>query len=292
MSATEPDLLDTCRTRPLLMLLEDAPGLGYRTSPGQEHPDPMADSPQPRSMAIPLVGFAAGAAVALLVGVLGTVHDPTLAGTTTFGFRTVIDMKVALSVAIGVLALLQLIGALWIYGKVGSRAPSWLGTAHRISGAIAVVLTLIVSYHCLWTLGLLTRSFADGGPVSTRTVGHGFLGCAAVGALVVKAVAVRSKRWPAACSSRSSSARCSHRPSGTSVPPADRTQEATAAGPGQGAGGRRANGGGRRPTIPARPPRAIPAVLPITAPAVQVRVVPPASLRREPALSGLRQSGG
>ena len=156
----------------------------------------MADSTQPRSMAIPLAGFAAGAAVALLVGVFGTVHDPTLAGTTTFGFRTVIDMKVVLSVVVGVLAVLQLIGALWIYGKVGSRAPSWVATAHRISGAIAVGLTLIVSYHCLWTLGLLTRTFADGGPVATRTVVHGLLGCAVIGALVVKAVAVHSKRAP------------------------------------------------------------------------------------------------
>ena len=103
----------------------------------------MADSTPPRSMAIPLTAFAAGAVVALLVGVFGKVHDPTLAGTTTFGFRTVIDMKVVLSVVIGVLAVLQLIGALWIYGKLGITAPSWLGTAHRVSGAIAVVLIVV-----------------------------------------------------------------------------------------------------------------------------------------------------
>src|SRR3954454_1510500 len=99
----------------------------------------MADTASPRSMTVPLAGFAAGAVVALLVGVFGKVHDPTLTGTTTFGFRTVIDMKVALSVAIGLLAVLQLIGGLWIYGKLGIDAPSWLGIAHRISGAIAVV---------------------------------------------------------------------------------------------------------------------------------------------------------
>ena len=73
-------------------------------------------------MAIPLTAFAAGAVVALLVGVFGKVHDPTLAGTTTFGFRTVIDMKVVLSVVIGVLAVLQLVGALWIYGRLGIAA--------------------------------------------------------------------------------------------------------------------------------------------------------------------------
>ena len=156
----------------------------------------MAESTQPRSMAVPLTAFAAGAVVALLVGVFGTVHDPTLAGTTTFGFRTVIDMKVVLTVAIGVLAVLQLIGALWIYGKLGIRAPSWLGTAHRISGGIAVVLIVVVAYHCLWALGLQSGTLADGEPVATRTVVHGLLGCAVVGALVVKVVAVRSRRAP------------------------------------------------------------------------------------------------
>ena len=125
----------------------------------------MADSAQPKSMAIPLAAFAAGAVVALLVGVFGKVHDPTLADTTTLGFRTVIDMKVARAVAIGVLAVLQLIGALWLYGKLGIAAPSWLGTAHRVSGAIAVVLLVFVAYHCLWAPGLESGTQADGEPV-------------------------------------------------------------------------------------------------------------------------------
>ena len=156
----------------------------------------MAESTAPRSMALPLTAFAAGAVIALLIGVFGKVHDPTLAGTTTLGFRTVIDMKVVLSVAIGVLAVLQLVGALWMYGKLGIGAPSWLGTAHRISGAVAVVLAVFVAYHCLWALGLETGTLAHGEPVPTRTVVHGVLGCAVLGAVVVKVVAVRSKRAP------------------------------------------------------------------------------------------------
>jgi hypothetical protein len=147
-------------------------------------------------MAIPLTGFAAGAVVALLVGFFGTVHDPTTSGTTTFGFPTLIDMKVALSLAIGVLAVLQVVGALWIYGKLGIKPPARLGTVHRISGAVTVVLILVVAYHCLWVLGLETGSYAGGQPVATRTVLHGILGCAVVGALVVKVVAVRSRRAP------------------------------------------------------------------------------------------------
>ncbi len=40
---------------------------------------------QQRSLAVPLGAFGAGALVALLLGVVGKVHDPTLDGTTTLG---------------------------------------------------------------------------------------------------------------------------------------------------------------------------------------------------------------
>lgn len=151
-----------------------------------------------KGMAIPLTAFAAGAVVALLVGVFGRVHDPsTTSGVTTLGFDTVIEMKVVVSTVIGVLAVLQVIGALWIYGKLGiGPPPSWLGTAHRISGTIALVLTVFVAYHCLWALGLESGTLDDGEKVSTRTVVHGLLGCAVMGAIVVKIVAVRSRRAP------------------------------------------------------------------------------------------------
>jgi hypothetical protein len=147
-------------------------------------------------MTVPLTAFAAGAVVALLLGVFGKAHDPTLHGTTTLGFHTVIQMKVVLSVAVGVLAVLQVVGALWLYGKLGIAAPSWLGAAHRVSGTVALLLSVFIAYHCLWALGLESGTLADGEPVSTRTVVHGVLGCAVFGAVVVKVVAVRSKRAP------------------------------------------------------------------------------------------------
>jgi hypothetical protein len=151
---------------------------------------------EPKSMAIPLAAFAAGAVVALLIGVFGKVHDPTLSGTTTLGFRTVIDMKVVVTTVIGVLIVLQLLGALWMYGKLGIRAPSWVGPAHRLCGTIALLLSTFVAYHCLWALGLESGSLKNGEPVGTRTVVHGVLGCAVFGAIVVKVVAVRSRRAP------------------------------------------------------------------------------------------------
>src|SRR3954453_10226293 len=94
----------------------------------------------PRSMTVPLAAFAAGAVIALLVGVFGKVHDPTLDGTTTLGFDTVIDMKVVVTTVIAALVVLQLLGALWMYGKLGISAPSWVGPAHRASGTIALLL--------------------------------------------------------------------------------------------------------------------------------------------------------
>src|SRR3954454_23359003 len=102
----------------------------------------MADTTAQRGLVVPLTAFAAGAVVALLLGVFGKVHDPTLSGTTTLGFHTVIQMKVVISTVIGVLALVQVVGALWMYGKLGIQAPSWLGTAHRASGVLALGLAV------------------------------------------------------------------------------------------------------------------------------------------------------
>src|SRR3954451_5976253 len=94
-----------------------------------------------KSIAAPLTAFAVGAVVALLVGVFGRVHDPTLTGTTTLGFTTVLAMKTVASLAIAVLVGFQLVSALWLSGKLGSPVSSWLGTAHRASGGLALVLS-------------------------------------------------------------------------------------------------------------------------------------------------------
>jgi len=160
---------------------------------------PMTDTPvdrEKKSMALPLAAFAAGAAVAVLIGVFGRVHDPTTNGTFTLGFHTVIQMKVVLTTVIGVLVIAQLLGALVLYGKIPVRSPSWLGTAHRASGTAALVLAILVAYHCLWALGLEYGHFHNGQKVGARTVIHGVLGCMVFGAAVVKVIAVRAKRAP------------------------------------------------------------------------------------------------
>jgi hypothetical protein len=156
----------------------------------------MAQPTAQKSMAIPLTAFAVGAVVALLAGVFGRLHQPTLAGTTTLGFTTVLAMKTVVAIVIAALVVFQLISALWIFGKIGGAAPSWVGKVHRATGASALLLSLFVAYHCLWSLGLEVGHLPDGEPVSTRTFVHGLLGCAVMGAIVVKIVAVRSKRAP------------------------------------------------------------------------------------------------
>jgi hypothetical protein len=155
-----------------------------------------AASTESKSMAVPLAAFAAGAAIAVLIGVFGRVHDPTLDGTTTLGFHTVIQMKVIATTLIAVLAVGQVLGALVLYGKLPITAPSWLGRAHRISGVTTLVLAIFVAYHCLWALGLEWGHLPEGEKVSTRAMVHGVLGCAVFGAAAVKVAAVRAKRAP------------------------------------------------------------------------------------------------
>ena len=143
------------------------------------------------AFAVPLTAFVLGAVVSLLLGVFGKVHNPTLTGTTSLGYPTVIDLKVVVTAVVGVLAVLQVIGALWLYGKLGLPAPRWLGPAHRAGGVVTLLLSMFVAYNCLWALGL-----ESGKDVSTRVVVHGVAGCAVYGVVVVKIFAVRSRRAP------------------------------------------------------------------------------------------------
>ena len=137
-------------------------------------------------MVIPVTAFVAGGVVSLLLGVYGAQHQPTGKAITTFGFGSMIEMKVYLATALGVLAVAQLVGALWIYGKLGIQAPSWLGTAHRATGTLAVLISLPVAFHCLWSLGFQSD-------YGTRVLLHSVAGCAVYGALVVKVIAVRTR---------------------------------------------------------------------------------------------------
>jgi Family of unknown function (DUF6529) len=138
---------------------------------------------------VALAAVAAGAVVAVALGVYGREHTPTYKAITTFGFDSLIHMKVALATTVGVLALVQLLTALRIYGRLGSGPASQrIGVIHRSSGATAVIISLPVAYHCLWSLG-----YQD---YTNRVMLHSLAGCAFYGAFVTKLISLHSRRAP------------------------------------------------------------------------------------------------
>jgi hypothetical protein len=136
---------------------------------------------------IPLVAFALGAVVAVLLGVNDRRH-PGSVSPVKLGFGSVIEMKTWLALVVGALLLGQLVGGLWMYGRLGRPAPAWVGPAHRAAGLLAVLVSLPVAYDCLLAFGIQTYQF--------RVLVHALLGCAVYGALVVKVFAVHSRSSP------------------------------------------------------------------------------------------------
>jgi hypothetical protein len=136
-----------------------------------------------------LLAAGVGAAVAVTLGVYGRVHDPSQELVFTLFLSSTIAMKVWFGTLAVALAVLQVLSALWVYGKLPGRAPAWAGTAHRISGRLAFIASLPVAYHCLWSLG-----FQD---TDTRVLVHSLLGCSVYGAFAAKVMIVRSRGLPA-----------------------------------------------------------------------------------------------
>ena len=136
-----------------------------------------------------LVAGAVGALVAVSLGIYGNVHDPANDLAITLGFRDTITMKVWLASAAALMAVLQVLSALWMYGRLpAGPAPEWIGGAHRISGRLAFLLSLQVAYHCLYQL-----AFQDS---TTRVLVHSLLGCLFYGAFATKVLIVRSRGLP------------------------------------------------------------------------------------------------
>ena len=129
----------------------------------------------------------------MALGVYGRVHEPSAyASMPTFGFSSTITFKVWTGTAVVVLALAQLLTALWLYGRLpGVRAaPGWLGPVHRVSGTLAFVLSLPVAAYCLYGFGFAPE------PFSSRTLIHSLAACAFYGAFAAKVLLVHSRRIP------------------------------------------------------------------------------------------------
>lgn len=132
-----------------------------------------------------------GAAVALSLGVYGRSHAPTGATIDPIHPEQLLQVKSALTSVGAALVVIQLMTALWMYGRgpMPVSRPPWLAPAHRWSGTAAFIITLPVAYHCLWSLGFQTTT--------TRVLVHSLLGCAFYGAFATKLLLIRARRIPA-----------------------------------------------------------------------------------------------
>jgi Family of unknown function (DUF6529) len=137
-------------------------------------------------------GLLLSAGVSVALGVYGRVHEASYTHLPAFGFSNVDTFKAWLASLVLLLVLAQLAMALWMYGKLPGvgEAPARLGTAHRVTGYTAFVLSLPVAAYCLYGFG-----FAPS-PMSTRTLVHSIAGCAFYGAFSAKVVVVHTRRLP------------------------------------------------------------------------------------------------
>ena len=146
-------------------------------------------APAPAATALAAV-LLLGAGVAVALGVYARAHSAAGRPLFTLGFSGMLQMKTWLATAAVALLLVQLVTALWMWGRLpgAGAAPAWAAGAHRGSGAAAFVLTLPPAFHCLWALGL--------GTGSTRVVVHGLAGCAFYGAYAAKMLGLRVSGLP------------------------------------------------------------------------------------------------
>jgi hypothetical protein len=141
-----------------------------------------------RAAAALLVPLAVGAVVALALGVYGNLHTPTGVAVNVAGFSSPQAVKAWLATVAVVLAVVQLLTALSMYGKLGGTAPAWVSPVHRWSGRLAFLVSIPVALHCLYALGF--QSF------DTRVLLHSLLGCFFYGIFVVKMLLLRKEGAP------------------------------------------------------------------------------------------------
>jgi hypothetical protein len=104
-------------------------------------------------------------------------------------FSDTIHMKAWLATGAITLGLFQVLSAARLFElfRCGPAGRFW-GRMHRMSGYLAILLTLPVAYHCIFLLGFETTS--------PRVAIHSILGSAFYGAFLVKVILVRSERFP------------------------------------------------------------------------------------------------
>ena len=131
-----------------------------------------------------------GAGVSVALGAYAKVHTPSSRPLLTLGFSGMLQMKVWLGTLAVALLVVQLLSALWMWGRLPrvGAAPDWVAPVHRWSGSVAFVVTLPVAFHCLWALGF--------GVASPRAILHAVAGCLFYGAYAAKMLGLRLQGAP------------------------------------------------------------------------------------------------
>lgn len=135
-----------------------------------------------------VIAFGIGTLVAVGLGVYGRVHDASFFAFNLAGFSSGTAAKAWLATVAFLLALVQLFSALVMYGRINIAAPPWIGTLHRWSGRVAVLVTVPVAVHCLYALGFETDV--------TRGLVHSLAGCFFYGAFVAKMLVLQRREAP------------------------------------------------------------------------------------------------
>lgn len=151
-----------------------------------DQPTVAAHRPPDTTATMILVPIVVGAAVAVALGVYGRLHEPTGIAINIAGFSGALAAKSWLTTGAFLLAGIQLVSALVMWGKL--PGPPWVPTLHRWSGRFAVLLTVPVLVHCLYALG-----FQSGTP---RVLIHSLLGCFFFGAFTTKMLLLTRRGLP------------------------------------------------------------------------------------------------
>src|SRR5262245_11537262 len=149
---------------------------------------PAGRAGRPSGMAALLLAVGAGIVVSVGLGVYGRLHEAAFFAFNIAGFSSGVAAKAWLATLAFLLAVVQLVSALIMYGKIPVAAPSWIGGLHRWSGRVAVLVTVPVAVHCLYALG-----FESAEP---RVLIHSLLGCLFFGAFTTKMLALRKDNMP------------------------------------------------------------------------------------------------
>lgn len=139
------------------------------------------------------LALALAAAVAVFVAVFlcGRANTPDYTAT-LFGQAGADAVRLKAQLATGVLGLaaVQLLLALWMYGRLPGvrRVPGRVPITHRIAGALLFALTIPIAVHCVRAYGVQLSG--------SRAAVHSIAGCFFYGAFAAKVLLVRSRRLP------------------------------------------------------------------------------------------------